>query len=137
MNKLGVLVLMIGFLISPGVAADTHPEVAWSLGYSVPEHKCVKPRMRKSNTEGQTDRFQRKVARFANCVKKYQTGLIADHQRILASAEHGLTKGQAEQLVGSLKSIEQSLVSLGEDFVVEQDYSDLQRVLVMGNRSSI
>ena len=137
MNKLWIWGVLTGFLMSPILAAEIHPEVSWSLGYIIPEHECVKPRVRQSNTEGERERFQRKVTRFANCVKKYQARLITDHQRILVSAEHGLTEVQAQRFVTSLKSIEKTLVSLSEDFVIEQDYSELQRVLVIGNRSSI
>ena len=132
-----LIVLAAVALSSQCFAAEVHPEITRSLNYSMPEHNCVKPRVRNSNTTGQLQRFVRKMSRFASCVKKYQSDLIADHQRIVASAEHGLATMQAEKLARILKVIENNLVTLGEDVVIEPDYSDLDRTQTLGNRSSI
>jgi phosphoenolpyruvate carboxylase len=119
-------------------AEALHPEVEWSIAYHVSETDCVAPRMRQSNeVAGQLDRYKRRLNHYNKCVQKYQAQLIGDHQRIFAAAEHGLTEQQGLQFVETLKSIEASLQSLGDDVDVENDYSDLMRYYSIGHRSSI
>ena len=118
-------------------AETPHPEVTWTLSYEIPDVTCVKPRLRKSNeVAGRDIRRKRRLARYLNCVKQYQTGLIKDHQRIVAAAEHGLTKDQGLAFVDVLKKIEARLESVNSDSAVSPDWLELQQ-LTIGNRSSI
>ncbi len=131
------LTLVLALMFANSAFAD-HPEVDWALAYKVPEAECKKPNSRRSNeVAGRADRYERKLKRYIRCVKEYQTVLISDHQRIFKAAEHGINQEQALVFVDNLKQIEGTLESLGEQFVIEQDYTELQRIFVMGNRPSI
>ena len=132
------LAFCFSVFVMHAVADTVHPDVEWSLAYQIQETECVKPRMRQSNeVAGQLERYERRLGHYMKCVEKYQAGLIQDHQRIFAAAEHGLSEQQALHFVETLKSIEAALQTLGEGLGIEHDYSDHLRVKLIGHRSSI
>ena len=132
-----LLASIFGFGACSVWAETPHAEVTWSLSYEIPDVTCVKPRLRKSNeVAGRDIRRKRRLTRYMNCVKQYQTGLIKDHQRIVAAAEHGLSKEQGLAFVDVLKKIETRLESVNSDSAVLPEWVELQQ-LTIGNRSSI
>lgn len=134
------LVLCSSNFVSTAVAEDidTNAEVAWVLNYQVPAHTCKKPKLRQSNQNAdQISRFQRQSKRYVKCVAEYQTAIIEDHQRIVAAAEHGITSEQTQVFVEKLRGIEATVVELGGSTTTTIDPLEADRLLSVGNRSSI
>ena len=124
--------------IAAAEEAHTNTEVEWVLGYEIPAHDCKKPKLRQSNQNAdQISRFQRQSKRYARCVAEYQTGIIEDHQRIIAAAEHGISKDQTQIFVEKLRNIEATVVELGGSAGSSIDPLEAERLLSVGNRSSI
>ena len=140
MNKLlGILVYLL--LVSTAAMAaerqDDQHRIDWVLAYTQPKHKCVRPKTKKSNeVAGKVARYQRKVARYAKCVKAHQLNLIDDHQQIVAIAKHNITQSQAKKFAEKLKNIEKTITELGNDVDVSLNPVEVDRILRIGNRPS-
>ena len=59
----------------------------------------------------QIDRYARKKKRWEKCVSNYKSGLLIHFEVLKNSAEHGLTKAQAEIIVGKLAEIQSAVIS--------------------------
>ena len=134
------VLLMIGSGLAVFAGAENDPvnaEVVWALDYQLPSHECKKPKLRNSNQPDQIDKFERKSKRYRKCIAEYQTAIIEDHQRIVASVEHGISRLQAEILVKNLHAIEATVVETGEDISLTVDPFAAERLFLQPARPSI
>lgn len=135
-----ILLIFSSLSVAEALAEENelNPEVAWALDYQIPKYKCTKPTLRQSNqTADQFARFERKSKQYAKCVADYQTQIIDDHARIIASADAGITQEQAQVMFEKLREIETVVMKIGESSVTTLDPSEAQRILSVPNRSSI
>jgi hypothetical protein len=114
--------------------AETHSEVQAAMDYELPEYTCVKPKqfVRKTEVVGApmpasgavpifegsgaeeiTDmdshtmnRLQRKEDRWNMCVEEYKDDLLADMEKLKASAQYGLNQDQANIILGNMSKIQ-------------------------------
>lgn len=110
------------------VYAESEPDekVQTALDWELPVNACKKPRLvavssNVSDSEGarvQTDvdsytidRYQRKEKRWKSCVEKYKAGLMDDFAELRNSAQYGLTKAQADVILGKLALIQSVYLS--------------------------
>lgn len=119
-----------GFLLLtmlPAVAeSETHEKVQAALAWEVPVNTCKKPRMiavasKVAAAEGdisQVDvdtytikRYERKEKRWQSCVDKYKKPLLDDMEKLKGSAQYGLTKDQAEVILGKMAQLQAVYVS--------------------------
>ena len=125
MKKLGLC--CVWWLMMP-VYAESEPDekVQTALDWELPVNACKKPRLvavssNVSDSEGarvQTDvdsytidRYQRKEKRWKSCVEKYKVGLMDDFGELRNSAQYGLTKAQADVILGKLALIQSVYLS--------------------------
>lgn len=126
-------VLTIALLLVPINAAygddgaKVHKQVQQALSWELPENKCVPPKApgkRKQVTDDQgsthtewdvdsytLERYQRKENRWKKCVDRYKASLVEDFETLQNSAQHGLTKPQADIILSKMKQIQEVLVS--------------------------
>ena len=133
---------VVAILVASGMTYAETPqpdsEISWAMGYEQPEHKCARPKMKKSNeVAGKVARYERKMARFAKCVQAHQSVLIADHTRIVGAAQKPITQEQAATFAEKLKGIETTVTELGEDAKFGLDPAEVDRLMRVGNRPSI
>ena len=57
------------------------------------------------------DRYERKKERWETCVSSYKSNLLEQFEVLKSSAQYGLTKQQAETILGKLAQIQAALVS--------------------------
>ena len=140
--KFCAVVLCLTLVLTPDTTAAqetlTDSEIEWAGAYQQPIHKCSRPKIKKSNeVAGKVARYQRKVARFAKCVRGHQQILMADHQRIVRIVKGTtLTQEQANDFATKLKSIEETIAELGADVDISTNPTDMDRILRIGNRPS-
>lgn len=122
-------------LVLPTFAfAEVHIAVQEAMDYQVPENTCSKPRgvegtinaspppARQAGTAeffvGSSDsevsdmdsytrkRLQNKERRWKKCVANYKAGLLEDMETLKGSAAYGITKEQAEIILGNMAAIQ-------------------------------
>ena len=114
-------------LLSPVFAqAETHAKVQEALDWELPVNKCNRPAIiaRSSNVvDGQGDRevtdvdsntirrHERKLKRFESCLAKYKKAILADHNKMKDSAKYGITRAQADIILGNMAYIQKIYLS--------------------------
>ena len=109
-----------------------HPEVVKALNWELPVNNCSRPKLivKAANLvdgggsdfmEGagsMTDvdsytikRYERKEKRWEKCVEKYKSELMIDFARLKDSAQHGLTRAQADIILANMAEIQRVYVS--------------------------
>ena len=110
-------------------AADTlHAEVKWAIAWQLPANTCKAPRLKGydyntlkaggyfggpqsqvANGDALFDldyyeikRFERKRKRWQVCIEEYKDTLREDFDRLMASAQYGLTQTQANAILGHM-----------------------------------
>ena len=107
--------------------AEPHEEVQAALDWELPPTECKKPRLigaepdifdniretsiRFDVDHYQLDAYKRAEKRWVKCVLKYRQRLMADFEELKNSAQYGLTKGQAELILGKMALIQSVLIS--------------------------
>ena len=119
--------LAIGLCELESAEAATHEKVQSALDWQLPEMECTKPVLRGagiaivdgSGDRTQTDidsytleRHERKMKRFNSCVGAYKLVLNNDFERLKDCAQYGLTKAQANIILGKMKLIQTTIISL-------------------------
>ncbi len=124
--------LTIALLLAPINAAygedspKVHKKVQQALSWELPENKCVPPKapgkskqvtddLGSTHTEWDVDsytleRYQRKENRWKKCEDRYKARLVNDFETLKNSAQYGLTKPQADIILGKMKQIQEVLV---------------------------
>ncbi len=129
MNKqqfIGVLLLGCAVSVST-VEAAIHAKVQQALDWELPALECTKPKIRGAGiaiTDGSGDRTQtdvdsytlarneRKMKRWNTCVSNYKQRLNTDFETLKDCAQYGLTKDQANIILGKMKLIQTTIISL-------------------------
>lgn len=128
MNKAVIFTLSGLLVIGSGEAtlAEAHNKVQQALNWEMPTLECEKPVLRgagmaivdASGTRKQVDtdsyklgRHERKMNRWNTCVKKYKEVLNVDFETLKSSAQYGLSKNQANTIMGKMALIQSALVS--------------------------
>lgn len=124
--------------------AEVHENVQGALNYEITENTCTKPKKFArttstnsalppaagslsltgggnasiSDTDSYTiDRLKRKERKWKRCVSRYKTDLLDDMNELKSSAQYGLTKLQANIIMGKMRRIQD--VYLTPDGVIE------------------
>ncbi len=121
-------------------AADsTGRDLNWSLGYELPDNKCKSPKVRKTNQlANQSEKMRRKINRYNNCVRKYQTGLFEDAKRIQDSVAVGVSPEQAEVLKTKLLAIATRIKQGADGGALDMvDRLEMERLFSQGTRAGI
>lgn len=121
-------------------AGDVHDDVQAALDWELPVNPCEKPEdlhLERVLADGgyishaatgttetssgtptlfdvdhyEIERYERKRIRWEKCVSAYKTSLLEDFETLRASAEHGLTRAQADALVAKLALIQRVVMS--------------------------
>ena len=99
-------------------SAAVDPELQKALDYRLPANECTAPVNRKSNQNaGAVEKQQRAQKRYAECVGKYQAGLLADLQTMTATAKRALaakqlTNPQGDTIKHHMETIAATIKSL-------------------------
>ena len=84
---------------------DVHPEVQAALDWQIPKNEC-EFRVKRTNVGGGTDRsFQKAMKKHTKCNEKYLAGLVAEREKMMGVAHHGLTQEQADIIMGHMGAI--------------------------------
>ena len=84
---------------------DVHPEVQAALDWQIPKNEC-EFRVKRTNVGGGTDRsFQKEMKKHKKCNEKYLAGLVAEREKMMGVAHHGLTQEQADIIMGHMGAI--------------------------------
>ena len=130
--KIKYLVIAVGSLtMSLGEIASakstTPDKVQSALDWQLPESECTKPVLRGKSfaiIDGSGDRVQtdvdsytlgrqeRKMKRYSSCVTAYTQVLNSDFESLKGSAQYGLTKDQANTIMGKMKLIQSTIIAL-------------------------
>ena len=112
--------------VQGNLQAHTHPQVQAALDWQLPGHTCgnqpkiiTGPAYTNDTHETVTSevdhytrsRFERKKKRWDKCIAKYNKGLIKDFGKLKDSVKHGMTQAQANQVLGKLKLIQDTIAS--------------------------
>jgi hypothetical protein len=127
---LGWTLLCIPFCDAYGIEpleTAVHKEVRKALAWELPVSDCVRPtmpgvRQEVHDVQGTTidywdvdsytfKRYQRKERRWQQCVDRYKDRLRKDFEWLRDSARYGLTKNQANVILGKMKVIQTVLMS--------------------------
>ena len=118
---IGLLALALPVAAETEPQSNLHKKVAAALAWDLPVNHCVKPRIlvRASNVvdaEGSREitdidsntigRYERKEERWKACVAKYKKKLLADFTTLRDSAQYGLTKPQADQILQKMAHLQ-------------------------------
>ena len=83
---------------------DVHPEVQAALDWQIPKNEC-EFKVKRTNVGGTDRNFQKALKKYTNCNEKYQAGLVADRDKMMGVAHHGLTQAQADTIMGHMGTI--------------------------------
>ena len=107
-------------------ASEVHEKVQAALDWQLPHNACEKPQLLGEtadvvDTDGvrvrldvdsyQLDRFERKQKRWQTCIEKYKRALFADFEDLNNSAQYGLSRQQANVILGKMALIQTVLES--------------------------
>jgi len=125
LNRLGLCCAL--FVLMPVYAeSQPHEKVQTALDWALPVNACIKPKMiavtaKVTDSEGsrtQTDvdsytigRYQRKEKRWNSCVEKYKSDLMVEFSELKDSAQYGVTKAQADIIMGNMAMIQSVYLS--------------------------
>jgi len=124
-RKIGICFVVLW--INPVTAAEiAHEKVQEALNWQLPMIECNRPRSISMNSaedpaeggKAQTDvdsytigRYERKKKRWIVCVDKYKAALMDDYEQLKRSAQHGLTKAQADIILGKMSQLQSAYMS--------------------------
>ena len=106
--------------------ADTHTRVQEALDWELPVNTCKKPKMVASSSnvvdsEGDREvtdvdsytiyRYERKQKRWESCLGEYKEALLVDLERIKDCAQYGLTREQADIILGKMALMQEVYLS--------------------------
>lgn len=123
------------FLFTTTASADVHEAVRAAVNWELPTNECTKPKSIVSHPSvtanggsyvhapsGTTEesvgttisdvdhyqvaRYERKRKRWETCVSEYKSELLEHFSALKDSAQHGLTKAQADTIMGHLSLIQ-------------------------------
>lgn len=99
----------------PGVTLSqgTHLDVQAALDWQLPQNKCEFKLKRSNVTSGVERKYKKAVKKYKKCIAAYLTGLALEQKKMVAVAQHGLTREQAELIMGNMKVIQSVLQSAG------------------------
>jgi len=80
---------------------DVHPEVQAALDWQIPKNEC-EFRVKRTNVGGTDRSFQRAMKKHTKCNEKYLAGLVAEREKMMGVAHHGLTQEQADIIMGHM-----------------------------------
>lgn len=125
MKRLGLCCAL--FVLMPVYAeSQPHEKVQAALDWALPVNACIKPKLIAvssdvTDSEGsrtQTDvdsytigRYQRKEKRWKSCVEKYKADLMVEFSELKDCAQYGLTKAQADIVLGKMALIQSVYLS--------------------------
>lgn len=108
-------------------APAIHKKVQAALDWTLPENKCRQPdppgrRKEVNDDQGGTriewdadsyavDRYERKEKRWQKCVERYKKRLAEEFETLKSSAQYGLTKPQADTILGKMKTIQSAILA--------------------------
>lgn len=124
----------------PAKLQKVHKNVQAALDWQIPPNPCQEPKAPRglnilalggtfghqptSTTEDsadvptvydvdhyQIDRYKRARKRWESCVSKYKSGLLQEFETLKNSAQHGLTRAQADAIAGKLLKIQEAVMS--------------------------
>ena len=125
--------LAITFCSSALAQPDIHEEVQAALDWQLPVHRCKKPELRGAVSDivdgagvrrrydvdtYQLERYERQQKRWRSCIKEYKQALLSDFEDLNNSAQYGLSRQQANIILGKMALIQSVLES--PDAVVEE-----------------
>jgi hypothetical protein len=120
--------------VSLPLQAEVHPDVQAALDWQFPEHNCVMKKVTRSGDPTTRERKMKKAVRkFKKCFSSYEEELKSEEAKLLASAEHGLSKPQAEVIAGHINRIRWVLTK-GADAVDEAQNPGDDKILVDTDR---
>ena len=129
MNRsISTMVVGVSLLMSiPLVLAETHGKVQSALDWQLPDNNCDKPILAHAQWESfdrlqnttirydvdyyKVERYERKMVRWNDCVAEYKQVLAADFETLESSAQYGLTRTQADTILGKMALIQAVLRS--------------------------
>lgn len=128
MDRIRLVCVLVLVVPAVSLTAETHHKVQAALEYSIPFNSCKKPRtlaktvsiidsdgeggVSRSDVDSYTmDRLQRKQKRWQSCVKNYKQELLKDLAELRNCAEYGLTREQADIVLGKMADIQSVVMS--------------------------
>ena len=128
MDRIRVVCVLVLVVPAVSLTAETHHKVQAALEYAIPFNSCKKPRtlakiaviidsdgeggVSRSDVDSYTmDRLQRKQKRWQSCVKNYKQELLKDLAELRNCAEYGLTREQADIVLGKMADIQSVVMS--------------------------
>jgi len=146
-KKFGCILIL--FLPTASIA-ETHGEVQAAMDYELPEYTCVKPKQFGRRTEvvgapmpdagavpifagagadevtdmdsHTINRLKRKEDRWNKCIKEFKDDLLANMEKLKASAQHGLNQDQADIILGNMAKIQK--VYMTPEGVLDESQGD-------------
>ena len=133
-------ILFLGVL-ALGASADVHEEVQEALDWQLPSNPCKKPKAIRhlqridasggyishspTNTTEESggaptvygvdhykiSRYRRQKKRWESCISNYKSELLDNFERLKSSAQYGLTKPQANNIMSKLAQIQAVVLS--------------------------
>ena len=119
--------MAIGLCEFESAEAAIHAKVQSALDWQIPEMQCTKPILRGAGiaiVDGSGDRTQtdtdsytlrrhdRKMKRYNTCITEYKQVLNDDFESQKDCAQYGLTQNQANIILGNMKLIQTTIISL-------------------------
>ena len=125
MKKMKASIVTGALLLSASYtfAADIHPKVQAALDWELPANTCgdkpIVPGGKSTNLVDENgvsrqydvdhktlERIARQAKRWHNCTSRYKNNLLADFETLKNSATHGITKEQADLILGKMSLIQ-------------------------------
>ena len=83
---------------------DVHPEVQAALDWQIPKNEC-EFRVKANRLVFHDRSFQKAMKKHTKCNEKYLAGLVAEREKMMGVAHHGLTQEQADIIMGHMGAI--------------------------------
>ena len=121
-----LLIAPLGSACAESDATKVHEKVQAALDWRMPVNTCKRPELRGAGTDivdgdgvrrrfdldsYTLDRFLRKQQRWQSCIEKYKRALFADFEDLNNSAQYGISRQQANVILGNMALIQTVLES--------------------------
>ena len=109
MNCAKSFLLVLSLSITAALTAEElHPEVQAALDWQLPTSECAAIRASSSRDPTTEARNQKRaIKKREKCVKKYRELLVGEFGKLQSVAAHGLTKKQADVILGHMRTIQE------------------------------
>jgi len=119
-----MLVLLFTMAFLPGVVMAeevhaAHPEIQAALDWQLPENTC-KFKYKRTNVGGSDRRYNKALKKYTNCNDDYLTGLAVTRNKMMALADHGLTREQTHIIMTHMAVIKIILERSGSPSAVPE-----------------